>query len=70
MIFLIDTNVLVRVEDSLDPRHQEALGAIELLKRGGHECQIVPQVTKGGSRSNLLPPHRTNPRLSTFAESC
>ncbi len=44
MIFLIDTNVLVRLEDSLDPRHVEALGAIEWLKRNGHDCQIVPQV--------------------------
>lgn len=44
MNFLIDTNVLVRIEDSIDPRHAEALGAVEWLKRGGHDCQIVPQV--------------------------
>ena len=44
MIFLVDTNVLVRLEDSLDPRHAEAMAAIEFLKSGGHECQIVPQV--------------------------
>ena len=44
MFFLIDTNVLVRLEDSLDSRHVEALGAIECLKRNGPDCQIVPQV--------------------------
>lgn len=44
MIFLIDTNVLVRLEDSLDPHHSDAMLAIEWLKRNGHECQIVPQV--------------------------
>ena len=44
MIFLIDTNVLVRLEDSLDPRHAEAIGAVEWLKHGGHDCQMVPQV--------------------------
>ena len=44
MIFLVDTNVLVRLEDSLDPRHAEAMAAIELLKSGGHECHIVPQI--------------------------
>src|SRR4051812_2198474 len=44
MNLLIDTNVLVRLEDSLDPRHAEAMTAIERLKNAGHECQIVPQV--------------------------
>lgn len=44
MIFLVDTNVLIRLEDSLDPRHLEAISAIERLKIGGHECHIVPQV--------------------------
>jgi len=44
MILLVDTNVLVRLEDSLDPRHAEAFGAVEWLKRSGHDCHIVPQV--------------------------
>ena len=44
MSFLIDTNVLVRLEDTLDSRHFEAMAAIERLKTGGHDCQIVPQV--------------------------
>jgi predicted nucleic acid-binding protein len=43
MILLLDTNVLVRLEDSLDPRHSEAMSAVEYIKRNGHECQIVPQ---------------------------
>ena len=44
MTFLVDTNVLVRLEDSLSPQHAEAMGAIEILKREGYDCQIVPQV--------------------------
>ena len=32
MTFLVDTNVLVRLEDSLSPQHAEAMGAIEILK--------------------------------------
>lgn len=44
MNVLIDTNLLVRLEDSLDPRHAEAMSAIERLKQDGHECQIVPQI--------------------------
>ena len=44
MILLIDTNVLVRLEDSLAPQHPAAIGAIERLKRDGHDCHIVPQV--------------------------
>ncbi len=44
MNLLIDTNLLVRLEDSLDPRHAEAMAAIERLKRDGHEGQLVPQV--------------------------
>jgi predicted nucleic acid-binding protein len=44
MIFLIDTNLLVRLEDALDARHAEAMAAIERLKRDGHEGQLVPQV--------------------------
>ena len=44
MTFLVDTNVLVRLEDSLSPQHAESLGAIEILKREGYDCQIVPQV--------------------------
>jgi predicted nucleic acid-binding protein len=43
MNFLIDTNVLIRLEDSLDPSHVEAMAAVERLKRDGHDCQIVPQ---------------------------
>lgn len=44
MIFLIDTNILVRLEDSLDAKHAEAILAIQFLKDAGHECQLVPQV--------------------------
>jgi predicted nucleic acid-binding protein len=43
MNVLIDTNILIRLEDSLDPRHAEAMAAVERLKRDGHDCQIVPQ---------------------------
>ena len=44
MNLLIDTNLLIRLEDSLDQRHAEAMAAIEWLKRDGHECQLVPQI--------------------------
>lgn len=44
MNFLIDTNVLVRIQDVADTRHKEAIAAIELLKKDGHDCYIVPQI--------------------------
>ncbi|MDX1968859.1 MAG: type II toxin-antitoxin system VapC family toxin [Planctomycetaceae bacterium] len=44
MNLLIDTNLLVRLEDTLDARHPEAMSAIERLKRDGHDGQLVPQV--------------------------
>lgn len=44
MNVLVDTNVLIRLEDSLDPSHTEAMAAVERLKQDGHDCQIVLQI--------------------------
>ena len=44
MNVLIDTNILARLEDSLDPQHATAMTAIQRLKQDGHDCQIVPQI--------------------------
>ena len=58
MIFLIDTNVLVRLEDSLDPRHVEALGADlvsmnQVRGKTAHDARLVAAMERHGL-TNLL----------------
>ena len=44
MRVLLDTNVLVRLADTDDPRHGDANRAVAALEAGGHELSLVPQV--------------------------
>ena len=44
MKVLIDTNLLVRLDDQAHATHAEAVAAIGVLKANGHECVLVPQV--------------------------
>ena len=43
MTVLIDTNVLMRLTNSSDPRHDAAKTEIDILKAAGHLLAIVPQ---------------------------
>ncbi len=43
MIYLVDTNVLLRIIDSNNPRYQIAQDAVHKLKAKGHQLQTTPQ---------------------------
>lgn len=43
MIYLIDTNVLLRITNSIDSRYQIAQDAVHKLKIKGHQLQTTPQ---------------------------
>ena len=43
MKVLLDTNVLMRVTDQNDERHDQALAAIDAIDQLGHEPVLVPQ---------------------------
>lgn len=45
MILLIDTNVLVRLEDALDPRHTEAMSAVDVIIGGRGEWPVLEKAT-------------------------
>ena len=42
MKVLIDTNLLVRLDDQAHATHAEAVAAMGVLKANGHECVLVP----------------------------
>jgi predicted nucleic acid-binding protein len=44
MKILLDTNVLLRLEDSAHAQHAAAFAAVEHLGTAGQECVLVPQV--------------------------
>jgi len=44
MKILLDTNVLLRLDDESHVQHAEALNAVERLNDASHECVLVPQV--------------------------
>lgn len=44
MRVLLDTNVLLRMEEQGHALHQQAVSAIDTLDKQGHECVLVPQV--------------------------
>ena len=43
MVYLVDTNVLIRLADRRDPRHQLVRTALRRLRRAGHQLQVSPQ---------------------------
>ncbi|CAN5872125.1 hypothetical protein BH20ACI4_BH20ACI4_12150 [soil metagenome] len=43
MIYVPDTNVLLRFAVRTDPQHATVLSAIKRLKNGGNEIHILPQ---------------------------
>ena len=44
MRLIIDTNILLRMEEQGHASHEQALSAIDSLDKQGHECVLVPQV--------------------------
>jgi len=44
MRIVLDTNVLLRLEDAGHVQHSDALSAIDQLDASGHEMILVPQV--------------------------
>lgn len=44
MKILLDTNVLLRLEDLDHGQHSQARSAIDILYANGHELVLVPQV--------------------------
>ena len=44
MRILLDTNLLLRIVESGHPQHQASVGAIDALRKNGHDLVIVPQV--------------------------
>lgn len=44
MKILLDTNVLLRLDDISSPQRPQARRSLELLAKGGHELRTVPQV--------------------------
>jgi predicted nucleic acid-binding protein len=43
MRILLDTNLLLRMSDSLHPLHPLAISAVDTLRRNHHDLVIVPQ---------------------------
>ena len=43
MIYLVDTNVLLRFADRTHPLHSTVRNAVRKLRRNGHQLQIAPQ---------------------------
>lgn len=43
MIYLVDTNVLLRLVTRTDPRHTAVRSALRKLRASGHELQTAPQ---------------------------
>ena len=44
MRILLDTNILLRLDDKSHRQHADVQSAIELLGKSGHEMVLVPQV--------------------------
>ena len=43
MVYLVDTNILIRLSDRRDPNHQIARTALKKLRGEGHQLHISPQ---------------------------
>ncbi|MGI0495578.1 hypothetical protein ACN4EG_27695 [Alkalinema pantanalense CENA528] len=43
MLYLMDTNLLIRSVVTASPVYSEAVSAIQRLQRDGHQLHIVPQ---------------------------
>ena len=44
MRILLDTNILLRLDDKTHRHHADVQSAVELLGKSGHEMALVPQV--------------------------
>lgn len=44
MRILLDTNVLLRLDDEAHAQHDDSIAAVEWLDGAGYECDLVPQV--------------------------
>lgn len=43
MVILVDTNILLRLEITTDPRHAEVDAAVGILRAAGHDLVMTPQ---------------------------
>lgn len=44
MLVLVDTNVLLRVIEPRHPQHDDAVRSLRLLRGGGHDLCVAPQI--------------------------
>jgi len=48
MNYLVDTNILTRLADPGHAMHQEALDAVKLIGKNGHDARLVAAMTVHG----------------------
>jgi predicted nucleic acid-binding protein len=63
MIYIPDTNVLLRFAVRTDPQHSVVLSAIRKLKNGGDEINILPQTC---ASFGMFSPVRQTVTVSVF----